>query len=89
MKNKQILGALAMDLKRVALGLHRGSTTMAQRFEKEAGMRMEEVERKDLLPYMNTILIKIHSTFSTKDIEKKADDILMYSTIVQNYVLYK
>lgn len=31
-KNKAILGALSMDLKRVALGYHRGSNVMAEKF---------------------------------------------------------
>ena len=35
-KNKQILGAIAMDLKRVALGYFRGSSSMAERFFQEA-----------------------------------------------------
>ena len=89
MNNEQILSALAMDLKRIALGLHRGSINMAQRFEREAEKRLEEVEERHLMKYMINTLIRIRESLSLKDKNKKADDMLMYSTIIQNYVLYK
>lgn len=82
MDNKQILGALAMDLKRVALGLHRNSPATAQRFLSEVMKRKNEVDTRSLLPYMRQILKKLD-----KHIE--AEDALMYSTRIQNYVLYK
>ena len=89
MENKQILGALAMDLKRIALSLHRGSTTVASKFVEEAEKRMNEVDRSRLLPYMRETLKKIQSTLSHEDMDKKAEDALMYSAIVQNYIVYK
>jgi len=89
MNNKQVLGALAMDLKRVAVGLHRGSITMASRFTEEAYKRINEVDNNQLLPYMKKVLENIRLTLSILDKDKKAEDSLMYSTIVQNYVLYK
>ncbi len=52
MKNKAILGALAMDLKRVALGYHRGSNVMAERFFEEALKRREEIDLTALKPYL-------------------------------------
>lgn len=89
MNNKQILGALAMDLKRVAVGLHRGSLIMASRFTEEAYKRMDEVDNNQLLPYMKKVIKNIQLTLSILDKDKKAEDSLMYSAIVQNYVLYK
>jgi len=89
MDNKQTLGALAMDLKRVAVGLHRGSSAMNSRFTEEAFKRIEEVDDNQLLPYMKKVLENIRLTLSISDKDKKAEDSLMYSTIVQNYVLYK
>ena len=77
MNNKQILGSLAMDLKRVALGLHRGSLAMSVRFEQEAGKRLNEVEQSQLLPYMKEVLGKIKNTLSAKNSDRKAEDILM------------
>ena len=89
MNSKQIIGAMAMDLKRVALGLHSGSFAMATRFMEEATKRVEEVDKSTLLPYMKNALVKIQYTLSIQDKDKKAEDALMYSTILQNYVLNK
>ncbi|MDO8570329.1 MAG: hypothetical protein Q7R97_01980 [Candidatus Daviesbacteria bacterium] len=43
---KLIVESLAMDLKRVALGLYRGSNIMADRFKEEALKRSQELEIK-------------------------------------------
>jgi hypothetical protein len=82
MKNKYILESLASDLKRVALGLHRGSNVMAERFLIEALKRKKEVEIENVAPYIKNILIQIN-----KDID--SDKALMYSTLIQNYTQYK
>ena len=82
MNNKFILESLASDLKRVALGLHRGSDTMAQRFLNEALKRREEVEIEQVAPYMKTLLNKLHD-------KTNADEALMYSTLIQNYTQHK
>jgi hypothetical protein len=88
MENKRILGALAMDLKRVALGLHRKSYTMADRFLVEAMNRHAEINKNELQPYMRAIIDRV-GLLSELDIEQRAEDALMYSTRIQNYVLYK
>ncbi len=88
MENKIILSSLAMDLKRVALGLHRKSYGMADRFFNEAMKRREEVNKSELLPYMKTIINSI-GVLANRDNIHKAEDALMYSTRIQNYVLYK
>lgn len=88
MENKIVLSSLAMDLKRVAIGLHRRSYIMADRFLHEARKRKEEVDRSALLPYMQEIIKRIDG-LSTRDNLHKAEDALMYSTLIQNYVLYK
>ena len=82
MKNKYILESLASDLKRVALGLHRGSNVMAERFLIEALKRKKEVEIENVAPYIKNILIQIN-----KDID--SDKALIYSTLIQNYTQYK
>jgi len=38
---------------------------------------------------MKDVLVKIDNILSSKNTDRKAEDILMYSTIVGNYVLYK
>lgn len=88
MENKIALSSLAMDLKRVALGLHRKSYGTANRFFIEAMKRKDEVNESELLPYMQTI-IKHISALADQDDTCKAEDALMYSTRIQNYVLYK
>lgn len=76
--NKYILESLASDLKRVAIGLHRGSTAMADRFMEEALKRKQEVEMKRVAPYIRKLLKRI-------DIKINSEDALMYSTLIQNY----
>ena len=41
---KTIIESLAMDLKRVALGLHKGSNAMANRFKEEAQKRESDAK---------------------------------------------
>ncbi|MEK7598040.1 MAG: hypothetical protein AAB441_05355 [Patescibacteria group bacterium] len=69
---------MASDLKRVALGLHRGSNTMAQRFLNEALKRKEEVEIKIVASYIKKLLTRLD-----RDID--AENALMFSTLIQNY----
>lgn len=82
MKNKFELESLASDLKRVALGFHRGSSTMAHRFLLEARKRKKEINQKEIAPYINKLLDNL-------DKEIDAEDALMFSTLIQNYTQYK
>lgn len=88
-KNKIILASLASDLKRVTLGLQRNSYSMVDRFTAEALKRKSEVNLKELELYMQNLLANLEEKLSTKDQNKKAEDALLYSTLIQNYVLYK
>ncbi len=82
MKNKFILESLASDLKRVSLGLQRGSNIMAQRFLSEALKRKRETKSKDLAPYMKKLLKRLNNDLN-------AEDALMYSTLIQNYTQHR
>lgn len=82
MKNKYILESLASDLKRVALGLQRGSNTMAERFLLEARNRKKEINSEELAPYINKLLNNLDNNVN-------AEDALMYSTLIQNYTQSK
>lgn len=82
MENKYILESLASDLKRVALGLHRGSNIMAQRFLEEALKRKNEVDLKKVSPYLRNILLKLGENTDS-------ETALMYSTLIQNYTQSK
>lgn len=81
-----ILAALAEDLYRVANGLHSGTLKMAQVFIKEALIRKDEVNLSVLKPHIKVLLEKLPETFQQENLQKKAEDSLMYSAILRNYV---
>lgn len=83
MKNKQALGALAMDLKRVALGYFRGSTAMADKFFIEALKRRGEIDNNKLKPYLRALLLSMETIKKEKN-DRAAEDALFYSTLFQN-----
>lgn len=87
--DKYIFASMAMDLKRVALGLHSGSNVTAKRFFEEALKRKNEINVEDLKPYLKKFLDKLSKLMDQKDNKKIAEDALMLSTIFQNYSLYK
>ncbi len=74
-----------MDLKRVALGLQRGSLGMAERFKEEALKRGEELEHQELSEYVRNLLQRTQDVLKTKG-DRIAEDALMYSTLFQNFV---
>lgn len=83
MNNKQVFGALAMDLKRVAIGYFRGSTLMSEKFFQEALKRRNEIDSTNLKPYLVKLLNDMEN-LDKKEKERAADDALLYSTIFQN-----
>ena len=78
MSNKFVLESLASDLKRVALGLHRGSNNMANRFLEEALKRKAEVELNKVAPYIQKLLNRLNKNIDS-------ENALMLSTLIQNY----
>lgn len=85
---KIIIESLAMDLKRVALGLHRGSFAMADRFKEEALKRELELENQQLDNYLKKLLERTKQVLLNQKADR-AEDILMYSTLFQNFALKK
>lgn len=83
-ENQIALSSLAMDLKRVALGYHRGSIVMANRFLEEALKRKSEIDTESVKPYIKRLLNKLDSLYEEKDKDRVAEDALMYSTLFQN-----
>lgn len=83
-KNQIALSSLAMDLKRAALGYHRGSINTGQRFLKEAMMRKNEIDPTTVKPYVTKLLKKLDILEHEKDSIRIAEDALMYSTLFQN-----
>lgn len=72
-----------MDLKRAALGYHRNSNKMADRFLQEALKRKKEIDLKKAKPYVKKMLEELDEIIK-KDNHSKAEDALMYSTLFQN-----
>lgn len=85
-EQKIILQSLVMDLKRTALNLHSGSRDVAEQFRGEALKWEKELEKYEHDEYLQGLLEK--SKFSLYDrSEQAAEDLLMYSVLLQNYVL--
>ena len=84
MNNKFILESLVMDLKRVAIGNHRKSFAMANRFYDEALKRKNELDTAVLKEYLQHILKNIE-LLKDKEPEQIAERALMYSTLILNY----
>jgi hypothetical protein len=84
MKNKIALSSLAMDLRRAALGYHRGSNLMAERFFDEALKRKKEVDMLMVKPYVRKLLNRIEGIKLQKKTGRIAEDALLYSILLQN-----
>lgn len=81
MQNSQkiILQSLSMDLLRAALGRHRGSHAMANRFIEESQKRLSELDSSFNVKIISD-LKKVLATSS----DRQAEDLLMYSTLIRN-----
>lgn len=78
MNDKQLIGALAMDLKRVAMAKHSGSKKVAERFWQEVIKRKEVVSKIKLPKYLSNLYDYLENN-------NDKDNLLMYSVILQNY----
>jgi hypothetical protein len=87
MNNKIILSSLAMDLKRAALGYYKGLNKTADIFCKEALQRKREVDTTTVRPYIVILLNNMEKIIRKPRKKDVAEDLLMYSTLFQNYVL--
>lgn len=84
MNLNQTLGALALDLRRIAQGYYCGSDVMGARFAQEARARKEELQNADVEEYLLKLLSKMDEMLRQKDHKKLAEDALMYSVLFQN-----
>jgi hypothetical protein len=88
-KQKILIESLSMDLLRVALGLHRGSFKMAERFRQEALERYRELNEDPIdNAYLKKLLDKMKQALESKKKDKE-EDILMYSVLFQNFATHK
>lgn len=89
MSKKILIESLAMDLLRVALGLNRGSYKMAARFSEEAMARYRDLKAFSAEdPRLKDLLEKMKNALESKR-DDKYEDILMYSTLIQNFALHR
>ena len=79
-----IIESLALDLKRVAVGLQRGSTRMAERFKVEALRREDELEKLVSDRYLHVIITGSRKSLLANS-ANTPEDALMYSTLLQNF----
>ncbi len=86
-KNDFVLASLAMDLKRIALAIYNDSNNTARRFTEEAKKRKNEVEVHALPQYVQSIFKNIDQAL-THQSDRTAEDLLMYSQLIQNYVVH-
>jgi len=78
---------LSSDLHRIALALAENSLTTAKVFEVQA-RKLEQSLSSATNPFYLTKLLKgIRKTLDNSEPVQKADDCLMYSTLLQNYIL--
>lgn len=88
MIKKVIIESLAMDLKRVSLGLFRNSVVMAERFKQEALKREKELETFPLDNHLAK-LTKSTKKVLSRNRPRTAEDALMLSVLFQNYAQKK
>ena len=87
MDKRTIVSSLAMDLRRAAQGLHRGSFASANIFKQEALKRGQELENANPEEYLQKIWLK--TKLALEGTQERAEDFLMYSILFQNYTLKK
>ncbi len=87
--DKITLQSLSSDLKRVALSIQRNSLKNAERFQEEAFKWLQESKNSSSKnnDSIKKILGKVESCLAQNNDLKKAEDLLMYSTLIQNRTL--
>jgi hypothetical protein len=85
---KLLIGSLSNDLYRVATLSHRGSLAGATSFFKEAQRWCVELKRHELKPYIQAIVTEITHTPNSTFSAAQAEQLLMYSVLLQNYSLH-
>lgn len=88
MDRKIIVSSLALDLRRVAQGLHRGSLASTVRFKQEALKRGAELKVGVSDEYLQKLWNKTRRALDEES-DKAAEDLLMYSTLFQNFAIKK
>lgn len=86
-QTKLLVGSLSNDLLRVANSTNKGSLQSANSFLQEAHRGASQLTNKNIKKYIKEIVVDVLSvTDKTLTIEK-AEKLLMYSVLLQNYSL--
>lgn len=92
MNDNLLLELIVTDLRRICNGYNStaGSSKMADRFCQEVLKKKEQLGRDSLPEYINKILEDVCRCLSNeKDNQKRAETALMYSTLLQNFIIKK
>lgn len=81
-----LLGSLSNDLFRVASLTQRGSNKASERFVKESKRWVVPLLNRDIPTYLKKIISDVAESSSQVDL-KKAEKLLMYAVLLQNYSL--
>lgn len=87
MNTAQFVGAIAMDLKRVAAALQRESFDMARELMEKTNKTKDYINLEEVDPYVREILGDLSSISKNKNRLHAAETALMYGTLLQNYSL--
>lgn len=82
-----LIGSLSNDLYRVASLAQRGSMNAANRFLLESKRWTNELKGYNLKGYLKKIVLDLEKEDCCLD-EARAEKLLMYSVLLQNYSLY-
>lgn len=82
-----LVGSLSNDLYRVASLIQRGSDKAAQRFFEESRKWSDELLKQDIKQYIKDIINDLQGDNFSELTLDNAEDILMYSILLQNYSL--
>lgn len=85
-KTKLLIGSLSNDLYRVACLTQRGSTKAAEKFWRQSGRWVKDLETVQLKPYIKKIIFDIKFKLNSDSLTAEmAEKYLMYSILLQNY----
>ena len=84
MGEKILLQSLSSDLKRITLSIERGSVATAARFNQEAEKWLREAKGKTTDPSIKKLLKRVEQVLQGENNPEKAEDCLMYATLLQN-----
>jgi len=85
-EEKMLIGSFSNDLYRVASLVQRGSMNAANKFLLESKRWTSELKNYDLKDYLKKIIIDLENGDHHLD-ESRAEKLLMYSILLQNYSL--